>query len=404
MLLLVHATPDDLVTPLGQGRPARRGASVRLPVARLAAGVAALAFGGLALHVALVDDPLGGEPHVIVPIVRAPVAVAQASEPAEGRQGAETAPGLRTRSTAAELEGEAGVAVVRPEGQAPGAIVIRVPDQATVRLAPAPDRRLVERTRFGLLPRIGADGARPAEVYARPAGTLPGGARPAGRIAVVVGGLGIGQNATAEAIARLPGPVTLAFAPYGGNLDAHVARARDEGHEVMLQVPMEPFDYPDNDPGPHTLLAQAKIPDNLERLRWVMGRFTGYTGLVNFMGAKLTADEAALAPVLREVGERGLFFLDDGSSSRSSVATVAPAAKVSAARADVVLDGLGRAEAIDAELARAEKLARERGLAIVSASALPIAVERIARWASDLEAKGILLVPASAAVGSRPRG
>ena len=33
-----------------------------------------------------------------------------------------------------------------------------------------------------------------------------------------------------------------------------VARAREAGHEVLLEVPMEPFDYPDNDPGPQTLL------------------------------------------------------------------------------------------------------------------------------------------------------
>jgi polysaccharide deacetylase 2 family uncharacterized protein YibQ len=172
----------------------------------------------------------------------------------------------------------------------------------------------------------------------------------------------------------------------------------------MLQVPMEPFDYPDNDPGPHTLTVGAKGQDNLEKLHWAMGRFTGYTGLVNFMGAKLTADEAALAPILREIGGRGLTFLDDGSSSRSLAVALGPASRTPAAQADLVLDGVPRPELIDKELAKLEETARRKGFAIGTASALPLTVERIARWARSLESRNILLVPVSSAfAGERAR-
>jgi uncharacterized protein len=236
-----------------------------------------------------------------------------------------------------------------------------------------------------------------------PAGSLPGGVQASARVALLVTGLGISQIATAGAIAKLPGAVTLAFAPYGQELEKHTAAARAEGHEIMLQVPMEPFDYPDNDPGPHTLTARGKLQENLDKLHWAMGRFTGYIGVVNFMGAKLTADDAALAPILREIGSRGLVFLDDGSSSRSTVDAVAAAAKLPAARADAVLDGAPQAEAIDKELARLEEMARRRGFAVGTASALPLTVDRIARWARSLEEKGIQLVPVSTAFMSAGR-
>ena len=130
--------------------------------------------------------------------------------------------------------------------------------------------------------------------------------------------------------------MTFAFAPYGGELERAVARARGDGHEVLLQVPMEPFDYPDNDPGPQTLLTSLDAEQNIDRLHWLMSRFQGYVGIANYMGARFTASEQALAPVLREAAKRGLIYLDDGSSPRSLAGQIAGANNVAFAKADVV--------------------------------------------------------------------
>jgi polysaccharide deacetylase 2 family uncharacterized protein YibQ len=213
------------------------------------------------------------------------------------------------------------------------------------------------------------------------------------RVAILVTGLGISRSATMEAIGRLPAPVSLAFGPYGADLEKTVAEARDKGHEVMLQVPMEPFDYPDNDPGPHTLLSRAPLQENLKRLHWVMGRFTGYTGIVNAMGSKLTADAGALAPILAELAGRGLLFLDDGSSARSTVRRAGDQIE----RADMVLDATPSPEAIDGALARLEGLARQSDFAVATVSATPASIDRIVAWAGSLESKGIRLVPVSSA-------
>jgi polysaccharide deacetylase 2 family uncharacterized protein YibQ len=145
------------------------------------------------------------------------------------------------------------------------------------------------------------------------------------------------------------------------------------------------------------------VQENLDRLHWVMSRISGYVGLVNFMGAKLTADEAALAPILREVGGRGLVFLDDGTSPRSLLPMVGQQVRAPALRADALIDGVARADAIDRELAKLEELSRKRGLAVGSASALPLTVERIARWARTLAERDILLVPVSAAFAGEGR-
>jgi polysaccharide deacetylase 2 family uncharacterized protein YibQ len=383
----------ELNRPLGQNRAAPHGKPWGRWLVLASGGVVGTALVAVLLLVALRRDPDGGQPMATATIEKRTEQPQLAAIPVQ--------PGIpqgpRTQSNASQLENEAGVTVVRPGADIPGSIIITIPDSdGPIKLAPSPDNRLVERSRYGLLPKTAPDGATPLQVYARPLGPQPA-TKPAGRIAILVGGLGISQSGTADAIAKLPGTISLAFAPYGQELERTVQRARSEGHEVFLQLPMEPFDYPDNDPGPHTLLTGPKSSDNLDRLHWVLGRFTGYVGIVNFLGGRLTADEAALSPILRELAGRGLMVVDDGSSSRSLLASSAGRAQIPAMKVDRVIDTVTRADAIDKELAGLEAIAREQGVAIASASALPVSIERIARWAQSLEGKGLAIVPMSAA-------
>jgi polysaccharide deacetylase 2 family uncharacterized protein YibQ len=109
----------------------------------------------------------------------------------------------------------------------------------------------------------------------------------------------------------------------------------------------------------------------------------------------------ALTPLLREVAGRGLMIVDDGSSPRSLLASAATRAQIPALKADFALDAVPRAEAIDRELQRLETLASSQGVAVATASALPVTIERISRWARTLEGKNLAIVPVSAARGFR---
>lgn len=396
------ASDTILTRPLGlRDEATARAARWRAALTPRTIAAALLGLGGLGLAAYLVlgDDPLAGEPYAVATIeVRAPVA--PPPEPVVPVRPDSARPDSASRG-ADEVERASGVVVSRPDGtSAPDSVVIRVPGAGPIQLKPAPDPRLSERGRYGgVLPKIGPDGVRALDVYARPeAAGLERGGAVAGRIALVVSGLGIGQAATQDAVQRLPPAITLAFAPYGADVSRLAARAREAGHEVMVQAPMEPFDYPDNDPGPQTLLAGAKPAENVDRLAFVLARVPGAIGVMNFMGARLTGEAAALDPVLREIGGRGLGFVDDGTSPRSLAREVGRKAKVPVARAEIVVDSVPRPDAIDRELARLEEAARKSGFVLGSASALPLSIDRIARWARDLESRGILLVPASRAL------
>jgi uncharacterized protein len=393
---------DDISTPLGADLSPARKKPMRLPVGALIAGIAGLSLCGGLSFALMTADPLGGEPYGVAAIEIAPkatepaMAAAQPMQlPLDPAQQMAALPEQGGQSSAAELEAESGIVVHRGPGQPPTAKVIEVPDPDNTKPGPV-ERNLSESSRHGLLPRVSGDGRRPLDIYARPVDAAKIEGKP--RIAIILGGLGIGQSVTTRAIRSLPGEVSLAFAPYGGDLSRQVSRARDDGHEVFLHAPMEPFDYPDNDPGPQTLVTGQKPGATLDRLHWLMSRFQGYVGVINFMGARFMASESDFQVVAKEFAKRGVAFIQDGSVKDDGVTALVRANGGASIAADVVIDALADKASIDEQLAKLEEIARKKGVAIGVAAALPISVERLEIWAQSLKDKGIALVPASSLV------
>ena len=197
------------------------------------------------------------------------------------------------------------------------------------------DPRLLEKSRYGMIPVV-ADGLKPFTVYAAEADRAKAAKMPV--VAIVVGGLGVGAAKTTDAIMKLPSAVTLAFTPYGSDPGKLAERARAQRHEILLQIPMEPFDYPDNDPGPQTLLTSLNTEQNLDRMYWHLSRFQGYAGIANFMGGRFVVTDAVMQPIVREAAKRGLGYFDDGSAPRSVAASLAAGQAMPFAKADVTID------------------------------------------------------------------
>lgn len=403
-------TADDLSAPLGQ-QPSKRRRRLPFGLQHVIAGALALFLVVFVLGAIVGDNQFGGEPMVAVPVNLHPLAAmkkpgaAGALHAAVDSQSAPRYDGPASVSPppaqGPPIQGASGNAktVTIINGKTGAREEVPIPAPAT-RAGGVPesapiDQKFVEMTPQGPIPKIAADGVRPAEAFAQPVTPLPG--KPdAPRIALIVAGLGVSANATAEAIATLPGPVTLALLPYGADIDHLAARARAAGHEILLQVPMEPFDYPDKDPGPQTLLTSFTPQQNLERLHALMSRFQGYVGLTAEMGARFTSSEQSFAPVLRETARRGLIFVDDDSNPRSVAGRIAGANNLPFAQADIVLDSVPTPVEIDQALGRLEMAARERGVAVGISSALPVSIEHIAKWAKAAESRGLLLVPITA--------
>jgi uncharacterized protein len=259
-------------------------------------------------------------------------------------------------------------------------------------LTPAPEPGMIEDTPNGPLPIVGKDGHQAWQVYARPFDSKD--VRP--RIALIVTGVGLDQTLSQAALDRLPGTITFAFDPYASNVKDNVTNARNLGHEALLGLPLEPLDYPRQDPGPLTLLTALDVNQNADRLAKLMGKATGYVGFVAIMGARFESENASLMPVLEALKGRGLMFADDKAPEQSVIGPLATQMNLPWAAGNVVIDSESDPAAIDQALAGLEASAKRSGAALGIAALSPALLDRVAAWLATLDGKGIAIAPASA--------
>lgn len=401
-------TADDLSAPLGQDKPRRRR-RLRLPFTGTQAlavllGLFLVTFAGFAIFT---KDPLGGEPLTRIAIGDPKGSDKAAAEKPASGHGADAKPDAKPdgkhetrdapkqgeQKTVTMIDGSTGarqeVVIGGGDGKAEAGASAPPPVMAGI------DPKLLEKSRYGMIP-VASDGMKPFNVYAGEADRAKAAKMPV--VAIMIGGLGVGAAKTTEAIMKLPAAVTLAFTPYGADPGKLAERARAQRHEIFLQIPMEPYDFPDNDPGPQTLLTSLSPDQNMDRLYWHLSRMQGYAGLTNFMGARFIATEPAMQPIIREAAKRGLGFFDDGASPRSIAAQAAGSQAMPFGRGDIAIDAVPTPTEIDRALNKLESTARERGVAIGTASALPVSIDRIGAWTKTLGDRGILLVPLTTAM------
>ena len=388
---------DELKQPLHQ-----RGLGTRLWAGRpglLACCYVAIATGFAAAGFWAVKQPMpfAGEPVVVVSIPPAREVVNTASTDA--------APEPETEQAEAPLPdveqvGDAQVAFQEPPRadtyQQDSTIVVspRRP------LAAAPQMKVTEVGTYGQLPRISKSGERPSRIYER-ATSLNVIHSDAPKIAILLGGMGLNEKLTSQAVKDLPADITFAFAPYGNNLQDQVNRARHEGHEVFLQVPLEPIGFPANNPGPKTLTGDGTEAENIDALRWHMSRFTGYAGVVNYMGSRYLSMPKAIKPMLTELNKRGVLFLEDGSMALSATENTAKSMQMPIKRAQVVIDADPNPQAIIAQLTLLEEQATGTGFAVGTGTGLEITINTVREWAKAAAERGIILVPITAAYKGR---
>ena len=216
------------------------------------------------------------------------------------------------------------------------------------------------------------------------------------RIAIVIDDLGPNRLLTERAI-LLPNSISLAFLPNSHSNTDLATRAIEDGHEVLIHMPMEPLDS-SIDPGPGALLLTMTLKEILYQLRAAFTQMPGAIGLNNHMGSKFTQDANAMATLMGELKARNMIFLDSRTTPATKGNIIARKKKVKTISRNIFLDNDRSKIAIRKQLFLAEKFAQKNGVAVVIGHPYPETFLVLEEWIPDAVMRGYTLVQISAVV------
>ncbi|MEM7197397.1 MAG: divergent polysaccharide deacetylase family protein, partial [Pseudomonadota bacterium] len=197
----------------------------------------------------------------------------------------------------------------------------------------------------------------------------------------------------------LPPEVTLSFLPFGIHTAELSERARDQGHELFLHLPMEPLSRQHN-PGPDALLVRDDMITLSEKIDRNLSRFDNYAAINSHMGSRFSVWEPGVRRLMEILHNRGIGFIDSYTTHRSVAYTIADELGVPAFRRDVFLDNDPQPEKILESIAKLTEIAGKRGYALAIAHPHPTTVQVLNAWiTSPGFALRHQLVPASQLLG-----
>ena len=216
------------------------------------------------------------------------------------------------------------------------------------------------------------------------------------RLAIIIDDIG-SDVAPAEALLRIPCPLTLSILPS----QPHSAEIADEafrrGDQVMLHLPME---FEGNTAKSEAIELRVGMDSGeVDRLLLrMLAAVPHAVGVNNHEGSRATADPALMADVMAVLRQRNLFFIDSRTTAATVAYDAARQAGVRAASRNVFLDDVETREAIVRQIELAESDAEKEGSAIAIGHPHPATIAALEQALPQLKARGVRLVFASALV------
>jgi len=265
--------------------------------------------------------------------------------------------------------------------------------QNTRALPRAPIAGLTRESAFGPVPSKAAGNSLIA--YKRPF-TRQGGKKP---VSLIIGGLGVNRGLTQDAIQSLPADVTLSFAAHSVGLQEWVNTARADGHEVLIEIPMESANFDPTEPGSNRALRVA-LPqsENGRNLDWMLSRAQGYAGLINFNGDAFLTRADAAAPFMDRLSQTGLGFLTDGDFEAPSLPALASSVRQPFKAGHGLIDPNPSARVIAARLTGLSRDAQTGAHPVGVGFVYPETLAEVQSWIATLEAQNLQLAPATSAL------
>jgi polysaccharide deacetylase 2 family uncharacterized protein YibQ len=195
-----------------------------------------------------------------------------------------------------------------------------------------------------------------------------------------------------EQAAALPTEIGFAILPFLPRSSETAVALHEAGHEIWLHLPMEPENYPADDPGPGAIL-MAMTPDELRTtLHSAINNIPHAIGVNNHMGSRATADLKTMTWIMQDLKSRGMAFIDSRTTVRTVAEEAAQAQGVATNRRHVFLDNERSPAAIRAQLDEAVYRSRMEGEIIAIGHLDRVTIEVLSQELPAISALGADLV------------
>lgn len=203
------------------------------------------------------------------------------------------------------------------------------------------------------------------------------------------------ENQTVRAFLDIPIPLTLAILPLSPHSKEIAERAGLCGKEVLLHLPMEPKNYPEENPGPQAIYVDLKEGEIRRRVREALKAVPGAKGVDNHMGSRATEDPVVMQTLLDEIRRQGLFFVDAQTTPNSVAYQTATRLGVPCVKSTGFFDDKQDLAVIQRTLLSLGAAAKVRHRVLAIGHCRPKTLSALQNILPKLREMGVELVPAS---------
>jgi polysaccharide deacetylase 2 family uncharacterized protein YibQ len=214
------------------------------------------------------------------------------------------------------------------------------------------------------------------------------------KVAIVIDDLGWDLE-TAQDLLTLDVPLSFAILPSAPYRAVIAQEAQRRGWDILLHLPMEPYRYPDMDPGQPVLLSTMSMRELAAQIGVALNALPLAVGVNNHMGSRLTENRAAMQAVMQQMKHHHLFFLDSRTTQHSVAYQVAQEMDVPTAQRQVFLDHEVQDIKIQQQLRHLATLAHAYGSAIGIGHPYPETLRVLQKILPTLRQDDIEIVPVS---------
>ncbi len=203
-------------------------------------------------------------------------------------------------------------------------------------------------------------------------------------------------NENLELARTLPLEVTFAFSPYTDDLKKKLDLAAADGRTSLLNLMMQPSGFPMKDNGPMSIQVNYDENENIARFEKAAILSGRAKGLLAVNDEVLTSKFDKLAPILKKISEKSMFFGYFKGTNNLNVENDAKPLAADIFGVDYLVDADPSQDEMEAVLAQVkEDLLVKKKKVIIAIRAYPNSISTIKKWIDENTGDTIQIAPIS---------